>query len=251
MAFVSQSNLSDALVDDIKNSVVTTEVQVLSDEALEASDGATSSESPESYSDNDTEHSSRSEKATGQFAEQNITAEGDNHAVQLSPSAQNEADVLTAIKVLQVVGTYSAHEDTAWHGLAGYIPLVVEQIRAGGPIQLMFSGFGFKSPVAYGKVLGSMPDLGEKLALAHLDGLCSNIAAVYERGAEVHILSDGLVYNGSSVLASPKRALLISRRLARCLGRNRLVVWKQARGDGKIKRPLQHSFPASRRCTGS
>jgi hypothetical protein len=226
MAFISQSNVSGALANDIKNPVITTEVQVLSDEVLEASDGATSSESPESCSDNDTEHSDRSEKATGQFAEQNITVKANNDAVQLSPSAQAEADVLTAIKVLQIVGTYGAHGDTAWHGLAGYIPLVVEQIRSGGPIQLMFSGFGFKSPVANGKVLGSIPDLGEKLALAHLDGLCSNIAAVYEKGAEVHILSDGLVYNGSSVPASPKRALLIFHRLARCLGRNRLVIWK-------------------------
>jgi hypothetical protein len=248
MAFVSQSNASGALVNDIKDYVVNTEVQVLSDEVLEASDRATSSES---HSDNDTEHSGRSEEAAGQFAERNVNVKGDNDAVRLSPSAENEANVLTAIKVLQVVATYGAHGDTVWHGLAGYIPLVMEQIRAAGPIQLMFSGFGFKSPVAHGKVLGSIPDLGEKLALAHLDGLCSNIAAVYEKGAEVHILSDGLVYNGSSVPGSPTWALLIFPRLARCLGRSRVAVWKQTRGDGKVERPLQHSILAPRRCTGS
>jgi hypothetical protein len=111
MAFVSQSNASGALVNDIKDYVVNTEVQVLSDEVLEASDRATSSES---HSDNDTEHSGRSEEAAGQFAERNVNVKGDNDAVRLSPSAENEANVLTAIKVLQVVATYGAHGDTVW-----------------------------------------------------------------------------------------------------------------------------------------
>jgi pyoverdine/dityrosine biosynthesis protein Dit1 len=41
-----------------------------------------------------------------------------------------------------------------------------------------------------------MPDFGEELALAHLNGLCQNIAEVYAPGADVYISSDGLVYNG-------------------------------------------------------
>jgi hypothetical protein len=220
MALLSQTNATGALTENPKHSVITTEVEVLGDEFLAASDEATSSESSESHSDHDTEHSDI------QSAEQKLAVEANKDTVSSSPSAQTEAEILTAIKVLHVVETYGAHGDAAWDGLAGYIPLVVKQIRARRPIQLMFTGFGFKSPLAHQKVLGSVPDLGEKLALAHLDGLCSNIAAVYEQGAKMHICSDGLVYNGWSVPVPPMYALLISLRFVRCLRRRRVVVWK-------------------------
>lgn len=48
------------------------------------------------------------------------------------------------------------------------------------------------------KVLGTLPDLGEELALMHLNGLCESIAEIYEYGAELVIASDGLVYNGNA-----------------------------------------------------
>ena len=47
------------------------------------------------------------------------------------------------------------------------------------------------------KVLGKLPDLGEELALMHLNGLCESIAEIYEHGAEISLASDGLVYNGN------------------------------------------------------
>jgi hypothetical protein len=111
------------------------------------------------------------------------------------------ADILTAFQALQVIESYSTQygsNKSPRHGLADYIPLVTAQIRAGEPVRMLYSGFGFKSPLSSGRVLGNLPDLGEKLALAHLDGMCSNIAAVYDKGAEVHICSNGLVYNGTS-----------------------------------------------------
>ena len=43
------------------------------------------------------------------------------------------------------------------------------------------------------KVLGTLPDLGEEIALMHLNGLCESIAEIYEHGAEIVIASDGLV----------------------------------------------------------
>jgi hypothetical protein len=182
-----------------------TEAQILDDRVIISHTGATSSgssESSDSHSDNNTEVSDPREKSILQPSEQTTTGQGENIALRTNPSAETAADILTAVKVLQVVETYGTHGNTPWHGLAGYVPLLVEQIRAREPIRLMFSGFGFKSP-SQEKVLGSLPDLGEKLALAHLDGLCSNVASVYEQGAEVHIFSDGLVYNGASIPASP------------------------------------------------
>lgn len=106
---------------------------------------------------------------------------------------------LTALKVLQVVETYGSRYgqgDATWRGLSAYLPLVKKQIAGGKPIQLLFSGFPFKLPLASGQVLGQTPDLGEQLALEHLNGICSNIGTIYDKGAKIDICSNGLLYNG-------------------------------------------------------
>ena len=46
------------------------------------------------------------------------------------------------------------------------------------------------------KVLGSLPDLGEELALCHLDNMAQEIKKVYMPGARVNIATDGLLFNG-------------------------------------------------------
>lgn len=43
--------------------------------------------------------------------------------------------------------------------------------------------------------MGRLPDKGEEFALAHLNGLCLAVKDVYEPGARLTIISDGLVYN--------------------------------------------------------
>ena len=63
---------------------------------------------------------------------------------------------------------------------------------------MVLPAFPFISPNRRDKTLGSLPDLGEGLALMHLNGLCESIAEVYEQGASVVIASDGLVYKGES-----------------------------------------------------
>ncbi|KAF2108932.1 putative pyoverdine/dityrosine biosynthesis protein [Lophiotrema nucula] len=113
----------------------------------------------------------------------------------------SEDDVLSAeekaLKVLQVLETYSLNFDrgVAWKGLTSFVPVVRKQVEANQPIRLLLPGFPFKSPNAKDKVLGVLPDLGEELALGHLNSIGDNVAAVYEPGAEVYICSDGLVYN--------------------------------------------------------
>jgi hypothetical protein len=106
-----------------------------------------------------------------------------------------KSDLTTAALILQIIESYGTQNmgiNHQWGGIDSYAPMVVEQIRTGQPVRILFTGFGFKLPLA----LGRLPDLGEKLALAHLNGLCSNIATIYEIGAEVHVSSDGLLYNG-------------------------------------------------------
>ncbi|MFI9048557.1 L-tyrosine/L-tryptophan isonitrile synthase family protein [Streptomyces sp. NPDC053427] len=67
-------------------------------------------------------------------------------------------------------------------------------IAAGEPILFTLPGFPCKSPNP-AKVLGHLPDEGERLALRFLDGLCARIAAVHPPGARVVICSDGHLFS--------------------------------------------------------
>ena len=63
-------------------------------------------------------------------------------------------------------------------------------------VLMALPAFPFKSPNKQTKVLGTLPDKGEEVALSHLEGLCLAIQDVYAPGASVYIVSDGLMYNG-------------------------------------------------------
>jgi pyoverdine/dityrosine biosynthesis protein Dit1 len=109
---------------------------------------------------------------------------------------QHEA---TATKVLRIIEQYGLNYERtgAWDGFETFLPVVLGQITRGESVKMLLPGFPFKSPNSRDKVLSNLPDLGEELALKHLNGLCENIKAVYDHGAEIHITSDGLVYNGT------------------------------------------------------
>jgi L-tyrosine isonitrile synthase len=66
-------------------------------------------------------------------------------------------------------------------------------IRRREPIQFVLPAFPAKSPNLH-KVLGAMPDLGEELALRHLQQICTDIAEIYSPGASLRICSDGHVF---------------------------------------------------------
>ena len=51
-----------------------------------------------------------------------------------------------------------------------------------------------KSPNAVKKVLGTLPDYGEEVALRRLDDFCARIGEFYAPGAQLLIMSDGRVF---------------------------------------------------------
>ena len=106
----------------------------------------------------------------------------------------------TAVKIMQILQSYSVNckdNGTLWEDLETFLPTITACIEKDEPVRMALPAFPFKSPNSQQKSMGILPDLGEELALNHLNGLCLNIAQVYEHGAEVHIISDGLVYNGT------------------------------------------------------
>lgn len=128
--------------------------------------------------------------------------EAEKAPIVVPTSEQKGPEEELALKVLQVIETYGVNyerSDESWEGLSGFLPLVTQNIKDKKPVLMLLPGFPFKAPNAVDKVLGVLPDLGEELALSHLDSLCKNIERVYEHGAEVHICSDGLVYNGKRI----------------------------------------------------
>ncbi|WP_338678121.1 isocyanide synthase family protein [Streptomyces sp. SCSIO 30461] len=70
--------------------------------------------------------------------------------------------------------------------IAGYV-------RKNEPIAFTLPGFPCKSPNAT-KVLGHLPDQGERLSLAFLNSLCADIGEIHPAGARVVICSDGHVF---------------------------------------------------------
>ncbi|HLW41352.1 MAG TPA: L-tyrosine/L-tryptophan isonitrile synthase family protein [Flavobacterium sp.] len=62
------------------------------------------------------------------------------------------------------------------------------------PIHFILPAFPAKSPNPE-KVLGTMPDLGEEIALTTLENLCKEIKSIYSPGASLTICSDGRIFS--------------------------------------------------------
>lgn len=87
--------------------------------------------------------------------------------------------------------------DRSDEGKLKFLYIIYSQVKSSSEIQMILPAFPFKSPNRVGKTLGALPDKGEELAMAHLNGLCAAISDIYEPGAKLTIASDGLVYNGN------------------------------------------------------
>lgn len=109
------------------------------------------------------------------------------------PTAKRALQILN---IIQRYGQNTAPSDIPWAGKARFLPVVEQYVKNNEPVRMVLPAFPFKSPNRVDKTLGALPDLGEELALQHLNGLCESIKDVYEPGATVTITSDGLVYNG-------------------------------------------------------
>lgn len=78
--------------------------------------------------------------------------------------------------------------------LAPHLPKIVANVLANEPVTFILPAFPGKSP-NLAKVLGVLPDMGERRALEFLQQLCDRIAAIYEPGAKVILASDGRVFS--------------------------------------------------------
>ncbi|KLP08782.1 hypothetical protein CEK26_003296 [Fusarium fujikuroi] len=116
----------------------------------------------------------------------------------------------TSNRILDVILEYSLHkfdttEELHSAGRPKFLAVVSLFVRARQKVVMCLPAFPFKSANKVEKVLGNLPDKAEELALARLNSICVTIGQFYEPGAELTVISDGLVYNGTFILRSPTR----------------------------------------------
>ncbi|KAI9147743.1 pyoverdine/dityrosine biosynthesis family protein [Paramyrothecium foliicola] len=93
--------------------------------------------------------------------------------------------------------------EKAREGAPKFIADIYNFVKDNKTIRMCLPAFPFKSANKVVKVLGTTPDYAEEIALSRLNSLCSEISEIYEPGATIIIISDGLVYN--DLLAIPDR----------------------------------------------
>ncbi|KAF3761910.1 hypothetical protein M406DRAFT_220966, partial [Cryphonectria parasitica EP155] len=111
-----------------------------------------------------------------------------------------------ASDILDIIQGYSQHLPSAdnegetghsqkWLGKGLFMDKVKAQLENNQAIRLILPAFPWKSVNKVDKVTGILPDLGEELALYRLNQMCEDIRAVYPLGGQVHIATDGLVFD--------------------------------------------------------
>ena len=112
------------------------------------------------------------------------------------------ADVMeNSQRILDIIYRYKSPlprnaSDRSDEGAIKFLGQIYRYVKMSKPVRMAMPAFPFKSPNNSLKVLGTLPDKAEDVALAHLNGLCGAIEDIYPPGAVLVIVSDGLVYNG-------------------------------------------------------
>ncbi|KAK8199896.1 putative pyoverdine/dityrosine biosynthesis protein [Phyllosticta capitalensis] len=138
---------------------------------------------------------------------------------------QNQESVRMADSVLSVIESYRLKASpfepkTVEDARETFLPYLTSTVEAKKPVVLVLPAFPFKSPNSKDKVLGVLPDKAEEVSLLHLQSLCNNIKDVYAPGAELWVVSDGIVYN--DLLGVPDETVYVFgetlRKMAKDLG---------------------------------
>lgn len=118
-------------------------------------------------------------------------------------TALDNAALLKSTEIFDIIDSYRQPlpgdmPDLRSEGRAFFTQMIYRRVVKGEKIPMVLPAFPFKSPNSQAKVLGILPDKAEEVALQCLDGLCKNIERIYAPGAELYIVSDGIVYSGMS-----------------------------------------------------
>lgn len=117
------------------------------------------------------------------------------------PSNDDPVVEETSFKILAVIYKYMMTKfgdsnERISQGTPKFLAVISKFVKENKTVEMCLPAFPWKSANKVYKVLGSLPDKAEEVALHRLNTMCTEIADVYRPGATLTIISDGLVYNG-------------------------------------------------------
>ena len=118
-----------------------------------------------------------------------------------SRKADNDDIRKTSRLILDIIFEYALNKfddskDRLEAGADHFLDVIDRFVAEGKRVDSCLPSFPFKSANKVYKVLGTLPDMAEQLALERLNTMCARIRDIYPPGAQVTIISDGITYNG-------------------------------------------------------
>ena len=127
-----------------------------------------------------------------------ITLSCDDSAVaSVSSSMDDISNKILVIIYEHALNKFDDSKERLAAGRINFLTVIDRFVQAGECVETCLPAFPFKSANKVYKVLGSLPDKAEELALQRLNHMCARIKDVYKPGARVTIISDGITYNGT------------------------------------------------------
>lgn len=122
--------------------------------------------------------------------------------VEMTPQLPDHMEVnRICSRILDVIFELHLHkfDDTMEKlelGKPKFLSVIAQFVTHNKELEMCLPAFPFKSSNKVYKVLGTLPDKAEELALDRLNNMCIRIGHIHPPGATLTIISDGLVYNG-------------------------------------------------------
>ena len=127
-----------------------------------------------------------------------ITLPCDNSAIaSVTSGMENISTKILEIIYEHALNKFDDSKERLAAGTVKFLTVIDQFVQAGERVETCLPAFPFKSANKVYKVLGSLPDKAEELALQRLNHMCARIKDVYKPGARVTIISDGITYNGT------------------------------------------------------
>jgi hypothetical protein len=118
------------------------------------------------------------------------------NGVHVDKGANTTAQLVLNIFFEYALNKFDDSQERMAEGAAKFLSVIDRFVLAGKTIEACLPAFPFKSANKVYKVLGSLPDKAEELALERLNTICKRIREIYPPGAKITIISDGITYNG-------------------------------------------------------
>jgi pyoverdine/dityrosine biosynthesis protein Dit1 len=147
-------------------------------------------------------------QVTGSTTSLPFVAEKTSYTMHDSTSVTETSSKILAIIFEYALNKFDDSVERLTLGIPKFLQVIDKFILADEQLKMCLPAFPFKSANKIYKVLGTLPDKAEELALERLYTMCTRIQEIYDPGAKLTIISDGLVYNGLSIKSTHLLCLL-------------------------------------------